>query len=109
MLQDNTSAPSGDIWSLGCIIYQMLVGNVPFKAPHDYQTFQLILERKMTFPSDMDPVGKDLVDKLLQVDVNERLGCKSSNTTLGFQAIKDHKFFEHINWELLPQAKPPIP
>ena len=33
----------------------MITGEVPFKALHDYQTFQLILERKMTFPADMDP------------------------------------------------------
>jgi hypothetical protein len=43
----------------------MITGDVPFKAAADYQTFQLILERKMTFPEDMDPAAKDLIDKLL--------------------------------------------
>jgi 3-phosphoinositide dependent protein kinase-1 len=65
MLQSNLSAPSGDIWALGCIIYQMITGEVPFKAPHDYETFQLILERKMTFPPYMNPDAKDLIDRLL--------------------------------------------
>lgn len=32
MLQENLSACSGDIWALGCIIFQMITGDVPFKA-----------------------------------------------------------------------------
>ena len=39
MLSDNISSASGDIWALGCIIFQMITGEVPFKAQHDYQTF----------------------------------------------------------------------
>jgi 3-phosphoinositide dependent protein kinase-1 len=39
MLNDNISSTSGDIWALGCIIYQMITGEVPFKADADYQTF----------------------------------------------------------------------
>ena len=65
MLQDNISSPAGDIWALGCILYQMINGDVPFKAQHDYQTFQLILERKMTFPPEMDEESKDIIDKML--------------------------------------------
>jgi serine/threonine protein kinase len=30
---------AGDIWALGCIIFQMITGDVPFKAQHDFQTF----------------------------------------------------------------------
>ena len=28
-----------DIWALGCIIFQMITGDVPFKAQHEFQTF----------------------------------------------------------------------
>lgn len=79
----------------------MLVGDVPFKAAHDYQTFQLILERKMTFPIDMDNTGKDLVDRLLTVDVKARLGCGSVGSPLSWEALKAHKFFEEIDWDKL--------
>ncbi len=36
MLNENISSASGDVWALGCIIYQMITGDVPFKAPADY-------------------------------------------------------------------------
>lgn len=53
----------------------MLVGDVPFKAQHDYQTFKLIMERNFELPSCMDPDAKDIIDKLLRKEPSERLGC----------------------------------
>jgi serine/threonine protein kinase len=53
----------------------MITGEVPFKASHDYQTFQLILNRKMNFPDYMSEEAKDLIDNLLRVNPLERLGA----------------------------------
>ena len=39
MLSDNKSYPASDLWALGCIIFKMLVGDVPFSGTHDYMTF----------------------------------------------------------------------
>ena len=39
MLKQNESGPASDIWALGCIIYRMLSGDVPFSGSTDYQTF----------------------------------------------------------------------
>jgi 3-phosphoinositide dependent protein kinase-1 len=39
MLKENIAAPASDIWALGCIIYRMLTGDVPFSGSTDYQTF----------------------------------------------------------------------
>ena len=50
MLQSNQAVPASDLWALGCILYKMLVGEVPFNGASDYQTFQLILERKLEYP-----------------------------------------------------------
>lgn len=39
MLTDNFSTCSSDLWALGCIIYQMRVGDVPFRGNFDYEVF----------------------------------------------------------------------
>lgn len=42
MLDSNLSGPFTDLWALGCIVYQMLTGEVPFRANYDYIVFQMI-------------------------------------------------------------------
>ena len=48
-------ACSSDLWALGCIIYQLLSGAVPFRAVNEYQTFKTIsaldYEIPVGFPS----------------------------------------------------------
>jgi len=101
MLQDNISSASGDIWALGCILFQMLTGEVPFKAQHDYQTFQLILERKMVFPPDMEPEAKNLIDRMLDLNPATRIGCSPPRTTNDISAIKNHPFFEGLDFKII--------
>lgn len=47
----------------------MLVGEVPFNGQSDYMTFQMILNRKLKWPTAVSDYisesAKDLVDKLL--------------------------------------------
>jgi 3-phosphoinositide dependent protein kinase-1 len=50
MLKSNESSAATDLWALGCIIYQMLVGKVPFQAKTDIETFNLILKGTITYP-----------------------------------------------------------
>ena len=57
-----------DLWALGCIIYQMLVGRPPFKCATEYLTFQKVMKRDFTFPDYLSPEAKDLIDRLLVSD-----------------------------------------
>ncbi|CDW87721.1 3-phosphoinositide-dependent protein kinase 1 [Stylonychia lemnae] len=110
MLIDNKSSPAGDLWALGCILFQMITGDVPFKAHHDYQTFQLILERKMTFPEDMDYNTKDFIDKLLQLDPSIRIGMPFvEDTKKCFEVIRNHDFFNDFDFKQLSKQPVPIP
>ena len=63
----NIATPASDIWALGCMIFRMLTGDVPFNGSTDYQTFQMILERKLAFPDSvkLSNEAKDLIDRLL--------------------------------------------
>lgn len=109
MLSDNISTNGGDFWALGCIIYQMLVGDVPFKAQHDYQTFKLIMERNLVLPPNMHPDAKDIIDKFLTKEPHLRLGCGEPGSRTGIQAAKKHPFFKKINFNALSALSPPVP
>jgi len=93
-----------DLWALGCIIYQMLVGKPPFRGASEYLTFQLILNRQLEFPDQFPSDAKDLVDKLLVLEPSKRLGAGS------YDDLIKHPFFEGIVWDtLFEQTPPPLP
>ena len=50
----------------------------------------------MTFPEDADENTKDLIDNLLRIDPKERIK---------FEDIKEHPFFEGINFSTLTSIR----
>lgn len=54
MLKESMSGHFTDLWALGCIIFQMATGEVPFKGKTDFQTFDIIMKREFKWPDDMD-------------------------------------------------------
>ena len=78
MLDHNLAGTFTDLWALGCIIYQMLCDNkTPFHGRSYDEVFQNILERRLKFPSHLDPHSRDLLDKLLEFEPYHRLGFKN--------------------------------
>jgi serine/threonine protein kinase len=53
----------------------------------------------------MSPDARDLIERLCTVDVSKRLG----NIKGGAQTVKNHKWFQHINWDDLYQRRTPGP
>jgi serine/threonine protein kinase len=67
-----------DLWALGCLTYQLLVGITPFKARTEYLTFQRITACEFTLPEDLSEEAADIIRRLLVLQAPERLGVHVS-------------------------------
>jgi serine/threonine protein kinase len=99
MLEFNQAGRYTDLWALGCMLYEFLVGRTPFVAESGHKMFENILDRKLSFPKGLDKNAADLINKLLASNPTERIGYSS------YQELKDHPFFEGIDFEDLARGK----
>ncbi|BFZ56190.1 serine/threonine protein kinase [Savitreella phatthalungensis] len=98
LLTDKSTCKASDLWALGCIIYQLLVGKPPFKAGNEYQTFQKIVQLDYVLPPNMPDTAKDIITRLLVLDPAARLTISQ---------IRDHPFFGDLDWTNLWTMKAP--
>eukprot|EP00039_Didymoeca_costata_P001232 m.50910 g.50910 ORF g.50910 m.50910 type:complete len:564 (-) comp10693_c0_seq1:91-1782(-) len=103
LLNDKQACKASDLWALGCIVYQLLAGDFPFRAGNEYQTFKKITALEYDIPEGFPEHAKDLVEKLLVLDPGKRIGAS------GLGELKEHKFFEELKspWDALHLAQPP--
>ncbi|KAF5480281.1 hypothetical protein F2P56_001043 [Juglans regia] len=93
---------TADWWSVGVIIFEMLVGVPPFNAEHPQQIFDNIINRDIPWPKipeEMSHEAYDLIDKFLTENPVQRLGAT------GAKEVKQHSFFKDINWDTLERQK----
>ncbi|KAF9219581.1 kinase-like protein [Gyrodon lividus] len=65
LLERNETSKSSDLWSLGCIVFQMIAGKFAFQGLSDYLTWQKIKSLDYTFPEGFNEDARDFVSKLL--------------------------------------------
>ena len=94
MFNDQKASMASDLWAFGCIIYKMITGKAPFQGK-DYQTVKpKVINCDIDHVKEaVDPLCWDLVEKLLKLEPEERLGCHN------FQELFDHPFFEGVDFK----------
>ncbi|XP_051142972.1 probable serine/threonine protein kinase IRE isoform X2 [Andrographis paniculata] len=93
---------TADWWSVGVILYELLVGIPPFNAENPQKIFDNIINRNITWPKipeEMSYEAYDLINKLLNENPVQRLGAT------GAGEVKSHPFFKDINWDTLARQK----
>ncbi|XVF26241.1 hypothetical protein REPUB_Repub13aG0282100 [Reevesia pubescens] len=93
-----------DWWTFGIFLYELLFGKTPFKGSGNRATLFNVVGQPLRFPE--SPVvsfaARDLIRGLLVKEPQHRLAYKRGATE-----IKQHPFFEGVNWALIRCATPP--
>lgn len=74
IIKDQGYGQEVDWWSLGAILYEMLVGVQPFHHANQQRLLDNILCKDLRFPDTVSKQAKDLLKQLLNRDPTKRLG-----------------------------------
>jgi len=93
-----------DWWTFGIFLYELLHGTTPFKGQGNRATLFNVVGQPLRFPENpqVSMVARDLIRGLLVKEPHKRIAYKRGATE-----IKQHPFFEGVNWALVRSALPP--
>ncbi|KAL1300231.1 hypothetical protein HN51_044902 [Arachis hypogaea] len=93
-----------DWWTFGIFLYELLHGTTPFKGQGYKATLYNVVGQPLRFPENpqVSQVARDLIKGLLVKEPQNRIAYKRGATE-----IKQHPFFEGVNWALVRSAVPP--
>ncbi|XP_042499895.1 serine/threonine-protein kinase D6PKL1-like isoform X2 [Macadamia integrifolia] len=93
-----------DWWTFGIFLYELLFGKTPFKGLGNEDTLANVVSQSLKFPESpfVSFQAKDLIRGLLVKEPENRLGSMKGATE-----IKQHPFFEGLNWALIRCSIPP--
>ena len=102
---------SPDYFSLGCLIFEMIEGTVPFpvkkekvKTPDAKKQLYIdAFDGEERYSSQFSNSASDICHALLKRSVNKRLGCISG--CHGAKDVMAHPWFSTINWKRLEGGK----
>ncbi|XP_062221183.1 serine/threonine-protein kinase AGC1-5-like isoform X2 [Phragmites australis] len=94
-----------DWWTFGVFLYELLHGATPFKGSGNRATLFNVVAQPLRFPDApaVSAAARDLIRGLLAKEPQNRLACRR-----GAAEVKQHPFFEGVNWALVRSAKPPF-
>ncbi|CAG5929092.1 unnamed protein product [Menidia menidia] len=101
VIQSESYTFSPDWWGLGCLIFEMIQGQSPFRRRKERVKREEVDRRVREDPEEYSEKfteeAKDICRQLLTKDPKERLGCKGC----GAIEVKQHPIFRNINFKRL--------
>uniref|UniRef100_A0A3Q1B1R7 non-specific serine/threonine protein kinase n=1 Tax=Amphiprion ocellaris TaxID=80972 RepID=A0A3Q1B1R7_AMPOC len=91
-----------DWWAMGIILYEFLVGCVPFFGDTPEELFGQVISDEINWPDGEDAPPSDaqeLITLLLRQNPLERMGAG------GAAEVKQHQFFHNLDWNGLLRQK----
>ncbi|CAD2219527.1 fused [Angomonas deanei] len=73
LVQEQPYNHSADLWSLGCILYELYYGKPPFYTNNLYTLINQIVRDPVKFEDPISPEFKNFLTKLLKKQVSQRL------------------------------------
>ena len=87
-----------DIWAIGVLIFELMVGRPPFKSDGQHSMEDNIVHGRINWPSSMNYLAKNLISQLLKLEPNQR-------PTL--EEILEHQFI--LNYVQDPKSRLILP
>jgi len=108
ILRRNGHGKPADWWSLGALMFEMLLGMPPFYSRDRDRLFDKILHAELRFPNYFSKNSQSILRALMERNPRKRLGSENIG------AVRAHAFFHGVDWiklgmlEIEPPFKPKL-
>eukprot|EP01060_Flectonema_neradi_P005305 TRINITY_DN13516_c0_g1_i1.p1 TRINITY_DN13516_c0_g1~~TRINITY_DN13516_c0_g1_i1.p1 ORF type:complete len:603 (+),score=140.95 TRINITY_DN13516_c0_g1_i1:212-1810(+) len=101
MIDEKEYTEAVDWWSLGILVYELLVGDPPFYAADPCELYLMITQTEVKYTPVLSSVAKKFIKKLLTRDETKRL--------VDPKLIKADPFFNGMDWDKILKKELPPP